>query len=121
MSAETLAEEMGRLGDPPGAEPEERLAHVLRVFAQEDDGRRMVTATTNCFPPPNKWTGLTMGDLRRIDSRMQPVNVPDLTRHVMDALGLPADTSETATEQAAITAAITGWFGPEQGDDEHGE
>jgi hypothetical protein len=120
MSAETMTKEMERIGDPPGPQPEDRLAHVLSVFAYEDDGRNMVTATTNCYPPPNKWTGLTMGDLRRLDSRMKPVNAPDLARHVMDALELPADTSETAMQQAAITAAIAGWFAPEQGDDEHG-
>jgi hypothetical protein len=47
----------------------EALAHVLKVYADEPDGRLMVEATSGIYGNGVR-TGLTMGDLREIAAKL---------------------------------------------------
>ncbi|MFF9525384.1 hypothetical protein ACF1DV_25895 [Streptomyces achromogenes] len=49
----------------PPATPLEALAHVLAVFTDEPDEMVVITATTRIYPEA-PWTGLRLGDLRRV-------------------------------------------------------
>jgi len=62
-------EVMEQYGDEP-ADALEALAHVLKVFADEDDSSLVVEATNNIYGQGVR-TGLTMGDLREIAARLQ--------------------------------------------------
>lgn len=55
-------------GDAP-ATPAETLAHVLAVYADEDDDRLMIEATNGIYGQSVR-TGLTLGDLRAIATRI---------------------------------------------------
>ncbi len=54
---------------PQPTTPEEALAHVIAVYADEDDARVMVQATHNVYDD-GVTTGLTMGDLRALAARL---------------------------------------------------
>ncbi|MFG2292033.1 hypothetical protein [Streptomyces sp. NPDC048603] len=43
----------------------ESLAHVLAIYDDSPDERVVITATTGIYPEA-PWTGLRMGDLRRL-------------------------------------------------------
>lgn len=43
----------------------ENLNHVLALYADDEDDRHVIMATQNVYGD-GVWTGLTMGDLRRI-------------------------------------------------------
>ncbi|MFI7096412.1 hypothetical protein [Streptomyces lydicus] len=60
MQRETLAAH-----PTPPATPLEALAHVLAIFADEPDEKVVMTATTRIYPEA-PWTGLRLGDLRRL-------------------------------------------------------
>ena len=61
-------EAMEQYGDEP-ADALEALAHVLKVYADEDDARLMVEATNGIYGDGIR-TGLTRGDLREIANRL---------------------------------------------------
>ena len=60
-------EAMEQYGDAP-ATPEEALAHVLAVYADEPDSRLMIEATNGIYGQGVR-TGLTIGDLRALATR----------------------------------------------------
>jgi len=62
-------EAMEQYGDAP-ADAIEALTHVLKVYADEPDSRLMIEATNNIYGQGVR-TGLTMGDLREIATRIQ--------------------------------------------------
>jgi hypothetical protein len=49
----------------PPSTPLEALAHVLAIYADEPDEMVVMTATTRIYPEA-PWTGLRLGDLRRV-------------------------------------------------------
>lgn len=49
----------------PPTTPLEALAHVLAIFEDSPDEMVIVSATTNVYPEA-PWTGLRLGDLRRL-------------------------------------------------------
>ncbi|MGW1268179.1 hypothetical protein [Streptomyces sp. NPDC002491] len=49
----------------PPTTPLEALAHVLAIFEGEPDEMVVITATTRIYPDA-PWTGLRLGDLRRV-------------------------------------------------------
>jgi hypothetical protein len=49
----------------PPETPLEALAHILAIFADEPDEMVVITATTRIYPEA-PWTGLRLGDLRRV-------------------------------------------------------
>ncbi|MGW1828846.1 hypothetical protein ACWCO0_09610 [Streptomyces tubercidicus] len=49
----------------PPETPLEALAHVLAIYADEPDEMAVLTATTMIYPAA-PWTGLRLGDLRRM-------------------------------------------------------
>jgi len=61
-------EAMDQYGDAPANEVE-ALAHILAVYADEPDGRLMVEATNGIYGDGVR-TGLTMGDLRALATRL---------------------------------------------------
>jgi hypothetical protein len=60
MQRETLAKH-----PTPPTTPLEALAHVLAVYEDAADDMRVISATTNIYPGV-PWTGLRLGDLRRV-------------------------------------------------------
>lgn len=60
-------EAMEQYGDAP-ATAAEALAHVLKVYIDEPDGRLMIEATNGIYGDGVR-TGLTMGDLRTLAAR----------------------------------------------------
>lgn len=61
-------EAIAEYGDAP-ATAEEALAHILKVYANEPADRLMVEATRNVYAD-GVATGLTMGDLRALATRI---------------------------------------------------
>lgn len=61
-------EAMEQYGEEP-TDGLEALGHVLRVYADENDSRLMIEATNNIYGQGVR-TGLTIGDLRDIASRL---------------------------------------------------
>jgi hypothetical protein len=61
-------EAMEQYGDEP-SDALEALAHVLKVYADEPDGRLMVEVTSGIYGNGVR-TGLTMGDLREIAAKL---------------------------------------------------
>ncbi|HLL34196.1 MAG TPA: hypothetical protein VK545_09955 [Streptomyces sp.] len=49
----------------PPTTPLDALAHCLAIFADEPDEMVVLTATTRVYPEA-PWTGLRLGDLRRM-------------------------------------------------------
>lgn len=57
---------------PPPTTPAEALAHVLCAFAQEPDDRMVLQATSGIYGEGVR-TGLTLGDLRAIQQRLDAI------------------------------------------------
>lgn len=62
------ADRVAELGPVPTT-PAEALAHVVKVYADTPDDREMVMATSNVYGDRVR-TGLTMGDLRALNARV---------------------------------------------------
>lgn len=62
------AEAVAKLGPAPTT-PAEALAHVVKVYADSADEALVIMATSNVYGDGVR-TGLTMGDLRALNARV---------------------------------------------------
>lgn len=60
---------------PQPTTPQDALAHVLCAYAQEPDDRLMIQATSGIYGD-GVTTGLTMGDLRALQQKLDAIEQP---------------------------------------------